>query len=72
MELGSDSRAVILPTFDGNKAKFEAWFKAYANVHGFETTFSKETALPEREDDELDGSGREGKLGITAKEGMQQ
>jgi hypothetical protein len=70
MELGSDSRAVKLPNFDGDKAKLEAWFmqiKAYANVHGFETTFSKESALPEREDNELDESGREGKLGIMAK-----
>jgi hypothetical protein len=36
-------------------------------VHGFETTFSKESALPEREDNELDESGREGKMGIMAK-----
>jgi hypothetical protein len=44
MELGSYSRAVKYPAFDGNKAKFEAWFmqmKAYANLYGFETTFSK-------------------------------
>jgi hypothetical protein len=37
MELGSDSKAVKLPTSDGDKAKFKAWFmqmQAYANMHG--------------------------------------
>jgi hypothetical protein len=70
VELGSDSRAVKLPTFDGGKAKFEAWFmlmKAYSNMYGFEITLSKESTLPEREDNQLDESSREGKLGIMAK-----
>jgi hypothetical protein len=37
------------------------------NVHGFEITFSKQSALPEREDDGLNETSKEGKLGIRTK-----
>jgi hypothetical protein len=56
MEIGSESRAVKLPTFDGNKVKFEALYMrmiAYANVHGFATAFLKDPALPEKEEEDI-------------------
>jgi hypothetical protein len=68
MEIGSESRAVKLPTFDGNKVKFEAWYmrlKAYPNVHGFAIAFLKDPA-PEKEEEDIDESSNEGRVAATA------